>query len=197
MRRLAASLLAMLASGAAAQDNIYAGIGYGEFDYEEQFVDPLAGQVADSVPAYKIFGGFEFNDYFALEMSYGKDESVVQSATTDIPPFGNVFYQVDIEFTKTALRAVGQLPLEPVFLLASVGYYSAEGDFDEFIILECCPPPLAAEGSLNDNGMMAQLGVEWRFGRFGSRYAIRLEYEWWDMSDVDASTVGLAFSYGF
>ena len=127
----------------------------------------------------------------------GTGEAQAAAELYDVPPFGNVFYQVDIEFTRTALRAVGMLPLEPIVLMASLGYFSTDGDLDEFIALECCPPPFASESSLNDNGMMAQLGAEWRFGRFGARYAFRLEYEWWDMTDVDSSTVGLAFSYGF
>jgi hypothetical protein len=178
-----------------AQENIYAGIGYGEFDYEEQFVDPVLGRVADTVAAYKIFGGFEFNDYFSIEMSYGKDESIVQSGPAFFPGAGSGIYQLDMEFTKTALRAIGQLPLEPVVLMAGLGYFSTDGDVDEFFFTACCQ--FANELATNDNGMMAQLGVEWRFGRFGARYALRLEYEWWDMSEVDASTVGLAFSYGF
>ena len=45
--------------------------------------------------------------------------------------------------------------------------------------------------------MTALLGVEWRFGRFGTRYGLRLEYEWWDIDAVSTSAVGLAFSYGF
>jgi len=44
---------------------------------------------------------------------------------------------------------------------------------------------------------MAQLGIEWRFGRFGTGFGVRLEYEWWDISDVDASTVGAGISYRF
>jgi hypothetical protein len=175
---------------------MYVGLGYGEFDYEEQFVDPILGQVSDSVPSYKLFGGFEFNDHLAIEISYGKTDSIVKSASVDVFPFGNIDYQLDMEFTKTALRAVGQLPLDSVVLLASLGYFSADGDVDEFIGTECCGAE-ASEGSLSDDGMMAQLGVEWRFGRFGARYGLRLEYEWWDMSDVDTSTVGLAFTYGF
>lgn len=196
MRRLLVCLMTLAASGVAAQENVYVGLGIGEFDYEEQFVDPILGQVSDTVSAYKLFGGFEFNDYLAVEISYGKDDSIIDSESVVIPPFGNVFYRIDMEFTKTALRAVGQLPLDSIVLLAGIGYFSSEGDLEEFFDVET-QGQFANEISLNDDGMTAMLGVEWRFGRFGTRYALRAEYEWWDMSEVDASTVGLAFSYGF
>jgi hypothetical protein len=196
MRLLLACLLSLVAWGAAAQENIYAGLGFGEFSYEEQFTDANFGKVSETVSAYKLFGGFEVNDYFAVEVSYGKDDSIVRSTTGFSPQFGEVFYQFDLEYTKTALRAVGQLPFESIALLGGLGYFSADGDLDELLVAECCGAD-ALESSLSDSGMMALLGVEWRFGRFGARYALRLEYEWWDMSDVDASTVGLAFSYGF
>jgi hypothetical protein len=195
MRRLLACLLVSIATNAHAQENMYVGFGYGQFDYEENFVDPLLGQVSDSVPSYKLFGGFEFNEHVAVEISYGKDDSIIKSAPAFSLDCGSGTYQLDLEFTKTALRAVGQLPLGSIVLQAGAGYFSADGDIDQFFVGGPCN--FADESSLSDDGMMAQLGVEWRFGRFGARYALRLEYEWWDMSDVDASTVGLAFSYGF
>jgi hypothetical protein len=197
MRRVLACLLASMASVAGAQEGVYVGIGFGEFDFEETFVDPVFGRpVGDTVDSYKLFGGFEINQYFAIEVSYGKDDSSQQSVSTNIPPYGDVFYLLDIDFTKTAVRAVGQLPLGSVVLLAGLGYASTEEDVTEYFELECCGAG-ASSTSFSDDGMMAQLGVEWRLGRFGTRYAFRLEYEWWDIDGLDSSTVGLAFSYGF
>ena len=197
MRRLLACLLTLVASGASAQDNMYAGLGFGEFDYQEEYTDPVLGvMVGDSVSSYKIFGGFEFNDYFAIEISYGKTDSIVSSGSGVDAIAGPYFYQLDLEYTKTALRAVGQLPIGDFVLLGGLGYFSSDGDVDEYFDVACCGQ-FGNEGSLSDDGMLAQLGVEWRFGRFGTRYALRLEYETWDMTSVDANTVGLAFSYGF
>jgi len=201
MRRVLACLLTLLASGAAAQENIYVGLGFGEFDYEEQFVDQVLGQVSDSASTYKVFGGFGFNDYFAIEISYAKVEDIEQSGTMDnlscgTGPCGVVNSQLGIEYTTTSLAAVGQLPLESVAFLGGLGYFSSSADFVQNYQTECCGS-FADGGEINDNGMMAMVGIEWRFGRFGSRYAFRLEYEWWDMADVDTSAVGLGFSYGF
>lgn len=196
MRRTCLCLLACAATVAEAQESVYVGLGFGQYDYEEQFDDPILGQVSDSVDSYKLFGGFELNDYFAIEVSYGKDDNIEQSGSGNFVGFGDVFYQVDIEYKKTAVRAVGMLPFESVVLLGGIGYFSAEADFSEFIATEL-QGSATGGGTINDDGLMAQLGVEWRFGRFGTRYGIRLEYEWWDQSDVDASTIGLALSYGF
>ena len=96
----------------------------------------------------------------------------------------------------TNLSAVGQLPLEWGVLMAGLGYYSSENDFVEELMADCCGS-ITNGNSISDNGVSAMLGIEWRFGRFGTRYGVRLEYEWWDISSVDASAIGIGFSYGF
>jgi hypothetical protein len=61
---------------------------------------------------------------------------------------------------------------------------------------ECCGP-FSASTSFGDEGMMAVLGVEWRFGRFGTGVGIRVEYEWLDVEDASGSTVGIGVAYRF
>jgi hypothetical protein len=196
MRRLLVCLFAFAGSLAEAQESIYVGLGFGQFSYEEEFLDPVFGTVSDSVASWKLFGGFEVNDYLALEVSYGVDDSIEQSGSATILPFGDITAQLDIDLKKTSFKAVGRLPFDSFVLLGGLGYFSASGDFAEYAVIECCGTETAA-GSFEDDGMMAQFGVEWRFGRFGTSYGIRLEYEWWDLSGVDSSTLGLAFTYGF
>ena len=196
MRIVTALLLALLGTAAYAQEGIYAGVGLGSFDYEEQISDSVFGAIADKVSSYKVYGGFEISDYFAIEMSYGKTSDIIERRSGNDPTLGMVTADFVIDYTTTALRAVGQVPLDWGVLLAGIGFYSSESDFRELLTAECCGS-LSNAGSFAEDGLMAQLGIEWRFGRFGTGFGVRLEYEWWDISDVDASTVGAGISYRF
>lgn len=196
MRSSLLVVLSVFASAASAQQSIYVGIGYGSFDYKEDTGDPLIGPVADTASSTKLFGGFEINDHFTLEISYAKTADLRDTNVMDVPPFGEVTGTLATDFTITTLSALGQVPFEWGALLGGLGYFSSDSDFTVAASADCCGT-LRADGSLSDDGLMAMLGIEWRFGRFGSRYALRLEYEWWDMSNIDTSTIGVGFSYGF
>ena len=196
MRRLLVLLLASFASIAQAQEGGYVGLSFGSFDYEEEFTDPILGQVSDSIDVYQLFGGFEIIEHLAIEASYAKAGDVEQSATIDTFEFGEVNYSLDLDLTITTVRAVGILPREWGALMAGLGYFSAETDFREYATLECCDP-YVNDGTINDDGMAGMLGIEWRFGRFGANYGVRLEYDWWDTDGVDTSAVLLGAFYGF
>ena len=201
MRTLLVLFLAPLASTAFAQDSIYVGIGFGDFDYSESTGDLILGKVAANGAREKIFGGFEFNEHFTLEVSYSKTGDLTDSNTTsllldnDTVP-DEVTGTLTTDFTITTLNAIGQLPFDWGALMGGLGYFSSDSGFSAVATAECCGM-LSNSGSISDNGLSAMLGAEWRFGRFGTRYGVRLEYEWWDMADVDTSMIGLAFSYGF
>lgn len=196
MRFAVASVLALFSSLCAAQESIYVGLGVGSFDYKEQVVDILYGRVADTSTATKFFGGFEFNEHVAMEISYGETSDLTVSETTNIPPFGDVSGTLKLDFNITSLRAVGQLPFDWGILLGGLGYFTSDNDFREDIQSDCCGTARNA-GSIRDDGLTAMLGVEWRWGRFGTRWAARVEYEWWDITDLETSNLGLGLSYGF
>ena len=198
MRKIILSILiwASFSGVSWAQENAYVGIGFGTFDYKEGTADSTFGQVSDSVGSVHLFGGFEFNDYLALEISYGETSDIINRSTVNIPPFGDVTATTKTDFVITNLTAVGQLPLDWGVLLGGLGYFSAENNLRETLTAACCEP-LFGGGDFNENGMSAKLGIEWRFGRFGTRIGLRLEYDWWDVGYADTSQVGFAVSYGF
>jgi len=194
--RFAVLLSALLGTAAQAQDSIYVGVGFGGFDYQESFDDIFFGRVSDSVDTYKIFGGFEFNEHFALEMSYRETGDIKQVGSAVLDPVGLVTDSLTSDFKMTNLVATGQFVKDWGVLLGGLGFFSSDNDVREDLTLECCEP-LTLESSIRDDGLSAMLGIEWRFGRFGTRYGIHLEYEWWDIDAADASAVGISFSYGF
>lgn len=196
LRHLPALLCFFVSSVGFGQDAIYVGIGGYRFDYEENIPNVVISGISDTSTAYRLFGGFEFNEYFALEVSYGKSGDLAYRTSADLPGFGQTNYSLATDFTISSFRAIGQFPFEWGALLGGLGFFQSENDFREDILTECCGS-LPGDGSFTDTGLTVGLGAEWRFGRFGTRYGLRLEYEWWDTEDIDTSALGLAFSYGF
>lgn len=215
-------LLVLFGNATQAQENVYVGLGYGGFDYEEKTADLILDNVGDTLESIKLFGGFELNEHIALEISYGESDDLQQSGFVvvdlgaivdpsvglEVFPDTTVSRNLNIDHVTTALRAVGQVPLGDwgVFL-GGIGWFRTDSDvrqtdfytndlFDAHPLLEN-PEFDTFSATLRNDGLMATLGVEWRFGRFGTRYGVRLEYEWWDIDNVDASTIGVALTYGF
>jgi hypothetical protein len=186
----------LLGGPAVAQDSYYIGVGVGSFDYRESFVDSLYGRVDDSVTTYELFGGFEFNEHVALEISYRTTDDIMAVGSATVAPFGLISGRLTSDFSMTSLVGLGQIPFEWGALIGGLGYFSSENDFREDLMADTFAP-FVSSGSYNDDGLTAALGIEWRFGRFGARYGVRLEYEWWDIDAAEASAIGVGFSYGF
>lgn len=135
---LAALLAALCVAPAVAQsDNPsgpYVGAGWGQFNLDIKNLDD-AGTAASDIAhsnenAWKLFVGYRFNPYIALEAAYidfGQPSDNFSTSGSN----GN--YQVDI--SGFAPTVVGSLPLGPVELFAKIGYYYYDSevrvDFDD------------------------------------------------------------------
>jgi hypothetical protein len=194
--RYLAAFAVIAGNTAHAQEDIYVGLGLGQYEYDEKQPDPILGQVSDTVGIVKLFGGFAFNEHIALEISYAETSDIIDRVTENIAPFGDVTFTLKTDSTLTTLKVLGQLPLDWGVLLGGIGFFSASHDFSEAFTADCCEPILNG-GEFSDDGAAAMLGIEWRFGRFGAQYGIRIEYEWWDMNFADTSAVSVGFTYGF
>lgn len=193
--RHAPVLLLLVAGSAVAQEGIYIGLGLGNFDYKENFVDPLYGRVSDNTMYTKLFAGFEINRHFALEISYGSTDKIKADAVVDDPNFGIVTGTFRSDFTITALKALGQWPFDFAVVMAGLGYYTADNGVHDLQQAACCR--VNSNYTVRNDGLTGMVGLERRWGRFGTRWGLRLEYEWWDIAEVDASNIGLGLSYGF
>lgn len=105
-KRYAFSGLALLglvagAAHAEVQPGFYAGAAIGQASFE---VDGIGFDESDT--AFKVFGGYAFNDFFALEGAYfdgGAPEMRIGDAS------------VDAQLTGLMAAAVGRLPLGDMF----------------------------------------------------------------------------------
>lgn len=117
-------------SQTAATDNPsgpYVGAGWGQFnlnvDHFDQ-VDDAFEEVFDADDnAWKVFGGWRFNPYVAVELDYidfgGPEDEVRSSGSSG---------DYRVELSGLAPYLVGTLPLGPVELFGKLGYYYYDVD---------------------------------------------------------------------
>jgi opacity protein-like surface antigen len=196
MRAIAVVGLALLATPAFAQEGIYVGVGVGSFDYEEDTAFLVPRPFADTVSSWKLYGGFELNEYFAFEIRYGQTDEIEQRFSSMNPDLGDFSERFGVDFTTTSGVAMGVLPLEWGALIGGLGYFSTDAKIGYEITADCCGS-FANSISIGDDGLMAVMGLEWRVGRFGTGVGVRLEYEWLDVEDANGSTLGIGVAYRF
>ena len=174
---------------AAAQDRAgpYMGFSVGSFSYEEEDED-FGSLIDDTTSAYRLMGGYRFNDNFALEGGWGKTGDIEESFSEFVPGFGNVTFDVGAEFDVLTVRALGFIPFERVSLLGGVGYY----DSDIEVTVSVAGVGSGSEGA-SDDGATLIGGFEFNL----ERVDIRTELEWFDVDDGESwdVSVGVLFSF--
>jgi Opacity protein and related surface antigens len=170
------ALLGLLSSTtvlAEIQPGFYVGAGVGSAttEIDEEF-DDFKFDSDDT--AFKVFGGYNFNQYFAVEVAYfdgGKPKETVVS----IPGFRG-----DIEIGTTGLiaSAVGRLPLgEYVSVYGKLGYASYESELKGRVNGE-----VFESATFDDEDLAWGVGVAFNVG---PSFELRGEYEAISMSDID------------
>jgi opacity protein-like surface antigen len=179
----AAALLLALGSGAAyAQspendEGFYIGGGVGQFDIEIDGVDgtdEALSRLDDNDTAWQAFIGWRLNPYISLQAAYvdfGRPEDEFTTSSGDHGKFG-------AELSGFAPSIIGTLPLGPVELSASLGYYfydlKLRGDIDD--------PDVDSSDSGEDVFYGAGVGMT-----FLERLHAKLEYQKIDLERVDDS----------
>lgn len=180
-KRIALNGLAIvsLAFGAAAYaedaPGFYVGASVGEASVELSDVD-----FDESDTSFKVFGGYAFNQYFAVEAAWfdgGKAEE----------RFGS--NSVAVELTGLNASAVGRLPLGEVFtLFGKVGFATYDAEVSERVAGET----FSEDGSDEDFSYGA--GGEFRFGQ---AFSLRAEYEVVDAADAEFNVLSVGGVYRF
>lgn len=173
----------MLAGPAAAQDmGFYAGAAFGQAETDGvcDIVAGFAGVSCDEKDtAWKIFGGYQVNRNFSLELGYAS----FGEATVTGP--GGV---ATVEGTAFDLVAVGSLPLADRFsVYGKLGLYRADFEVRN---------TLGFSEDASENGLTFGVGLRFDFTR---NLAARLEWQRYQEvgEDLDVSMMSLGVLFKF
>jgi outer membrane protein with beta-barrel domain len=172
------ALAASMAAQADTQPGFYAGAGLGTTKIGADELDNTGFD--DSDTGFKIFGGYDFNQNFGVEVSYfdlgeGSIEDAGDSASIGV--------------SGLSASAVGRLPLSDMFsLYGKLGFASYDVDFD-FNVAGFG----SGSQSDSDSDMIYGVGGALNFGNFG----MRLEYEALNVDGGDINMISLSGLFRF
>ena len=206
---------------AAAQQRglgVYAGIGVGNFQFEEDqgpisvvvddtLVDEIVGgatqrigipsRLDDSELAWKLFGGWNVTRNLGIELGYARASELTSTYSEqvgDVTVSANLSTNIDI----ATARVMGYLPFRVGAIFGGLGYFSAETSTTQNLGLTVA----GAGGVVNtvnlgedatDSGPTAIVGLQWRLPLL----MLRADYELMDMNAGRAATVNVGVSVGF
>jgi OmpA-OmpF porin, OOP family len=175
---LGMALASSVTDAAETETGFYAGGGIGEANLE---IDDSGFDDADT--AFKVFGGYRFNQYFGVELAYF-DGGTAEGVVDDL----NGVLEVDTSGVN--LSAMVTAPLAENFsLFAKLGYASIELD----ATLRSLGQRFGAD-SVTEEELSYGAGASYSFNE---NFAVRLEYEAFDIDDADADLLTLNAVFKF
>ncbi len=187
---------ALTASPAALAQGGYIGLAIGQSKHHdaEDVCTAVAGlpgvscEVDDTDTAGALFGGYEFNRYFGVEIGYHDfGEAVIDARIPGPLGEGRIRGTVSVSGAYAAL--VGRAPIGDRFsLLGKIGVLSGTAESD--VTLTVRGVPLNAE-SFEDDGSEGIYGLGFAY-RFNDRFGVRLMYDRLG-TDSGLDTVSLGF----
>jgi outer membrane protein with beta-barrel domain len=175
----ALALTAAMAAQADVQPGFYMGAGFGSTKIDDDGFDDI--DFDDSDVGFKLFGGYSFNQNFAIEATYFD----LGEASGSLG-FGDTF---DVGISGFGVSAVGVLPLSDTFsLFGKLGY--ATYDIDAHVELAGVGSGNASE---SESDMTFGAGAAMSFGQFEAR----AEFEAINVDGGDANMISLSGLYRF
>lgn len=168
--------IALLAASplAFADAGFYLGAGAGQTSFDVGDTSGIAVNVDDSDTGFKLYGGYKFNDNFALEAGYAD----IGSATMDFTGLG---FNAEVEATALFVDAVATLPLSPQFAVfgrAGVAMTNTELTVNV---------PGFGSSTVDDDEAEFKFGLG---GQFSFSKAVALRAEWERYVDVGGDNTG-------
>lgn len=212
-------LLVSLQAGAQQRGlGVYAGIGLGNFQFEEdqglisvEVGDRLGDAIVssatqrigipsrldDSELALKIFGGWNVNRNLGVEVSYARASELTSTYSQqvgDVTVSANLSTNIDIG----TARVMGYLPFRLGAIFGGLGYFNAETSSTQNVGLTVAGAggvlnTVNLGGSATDSGPTAIAGLQWRLPLL----ILRADYELFDMNAGSAATLNVGVSLGF
>lgn len=172
MKRTIVALLLALPMSALAQGYIGGGIGI----TSAEFLDCQISSICDNEDTgFKVFGGYQFNQNFAVEGGYLDPGE----ATFSEP---GVFSGI-VEGSTIFFHAVGMIPINKQFsVLGKIGLHMWEAKETGQIF--------GAPFSVDDDGTDLTFGFGGQFNF--DRFSLRAEWERYDFDDIDVDFMGVS-----
>jgi OmpA-OmpF porin, OOP family len=176
------AMLGLLAGASAYADQapgFYAGAGIGQATVK---VDDSAFD--DSDTAFKVFGGYNFNNNFAAEVTYFDGGAPGESFDLG----GGDTGRVEAAFTGLNLSVIGRIPVSESFaVFAKVGYSSYD------VKVKASAFGFSDSASDSENDLSYGAGAAFTFGQFD----VRGEYEAINVDGGDFNILSLSGVYRF
>ncbi len=155
--------------GGAADKGLYIGGSLGGSSFDVMGYDEALGDIdfSDSDAAYKLFAGYRFLGFFAVEAGYVDLGEPGESLAENV--------RVDIDVQGWDAFAVGMLPIGPVDLFAKVGGVSWTAD------IRAAFDDVTDSDSDSGTDLAYGLGIALRLGSL----AVRVEGEQFDLDNAD------------
>jgi len=189
IRKVAIVLLMLSGVMAAPQAwaQFYFGGSFGKSDYESGNVVPdliTSGVVDGDDSGFKVFGGYQFNPYFGLEIAYVDLGKAAYSGSF----FGQPVTGGSLDTTGANFSAVGTIPLSPSFsLFGKLGFFVWEQKARD--------TTNGVPFSGKDDGQDLSLGVGASLN-LARNVSLRLEWERFEAGDsIDFLSLGVMFRF--
>lgn len=179
---------------------VYFGFSVGSMKYKEDLTvlnDPESRGVSlpsfnDSMTAWKIYGGYRFNDYFGLEGSYMMTDDAAGSASGNNAIDGNFSLGATADFRGYSFKAMGYLPTSWGNFFAGIGHFENRSDLSFSASYDAFDPE-TIRSSDRFAGLTSNIGAQWKL----DSVILRGEYEYWDFSEGSASFLNLGALWEF
>ena len=192
---LAAALALISTPALAADEGFYVGAGAGIFSADLGDIAPGIGFDEDDT-GFRGFGGWQFHNNFAVELGY-VDGGKASATIGDIDLIG-IEADLDISVSGFDLSLVGSLPLgETFFAFGRAGVIKWDADLDAVLREDD-----GEGGVITTSESASESGEDLMYGagfgmNLGDNAEVRLEYTFYDLSDVDGDFISASFVWRF
>jgi OOP family OmpA-OmpF porin len=175
-------------------------------------VSLTSDSIDDSDTGYKLFGGYAFNDYFAVELMYGDFGSVSENVVAAVNVtdgvdtlVGDVTLGANLDISGWGFHVVGSYPVTPtVSLFGKLGYYFYK--VDGTLTLGFNGTTNGVPSTLSDSAGEDENNSDFAFGlgadyHFNQNLSGRLEWERYQLkafdTDLDTDVIAVSLMYRF
>jgi hypothetical protein len=188
MYRVLIGALVLVSVNASAQldSGYYLGAAVGQMDYTDS---GFSQSIDDSTDIFRLYGGFRFDDTWAMEAHYGQSGDLAWFESITVPGSGSFTADVTSDWRILQVRGIGHFRA----FYGGIGYWDADVDL-RAVVTDPDNNTTDVAISDSDEGYAVIVGGEWEF----RDWAIRAEYEYFNTnSGVDLSTLSFGGHFKF